>query len=227
MTQPKILIGCPTSEHKAYCFQEYLEGIKALTYPNFDVLLVDNSQDNNYFNKISKLLPTIKGPFIENARPRIAESRNLLRQKFLEGDYDYFLSLEQDVVPPKDVIERLLAHNKKVISGVYYKKIDFGKGEKISPLVYKMDVNLNITNFTAKELEQPRLIQVGAFGVGCVLIHRDILKNIKFRIFEEGTSFDDMPFCLDCKNNNFDLFVDTSIKCIHHTEKMDWATIKK
>src|SRR3989344_1313055 len=35
------------------------------------------------------------------------------------NDYDYFFSLEQDVIPGKDVLKKLISHNKEVVSGIY------------------------------------------------------------------------------------------------------------
>ena len=55
MNKPKILVGCPTSFHKEYALEQYAESIKALTYPNYDILLVDNSKDDVYFKRIKKL----------------------------------------------------------------------------------------------------------------------------------------------------------------------------
>ena len=118
---PKVLVGCPTSEHKEYCLDKYLEGIKALTYSNFDFLLVDNSEDDRYYNQLkNKGVNVVRDKYYELARERVAKSRNILREKCLNEGYDYFFSLEQDVVPPIDVIERLLKHKKEIISGVYY-----------------------------------------------------------------------------------------------------------
>src|SRR3989344_9577139 len=106
----KVLVGCPTSFHKEYCLDKYAEGIKALTYRYSDVLLVDNSKDDSYLNKIKVMgLNATKGFYFEGARDRIVASRNILREKVLNEGYDYFLSLEQDVVPPKDIIERMLS----------------------------------------------------------------------------------------------------------------------
>ena len=111
----KILVGCPTSNHKEYSINEYLNGIKNLNYRNFDLILVDNSEDNNYFNKLKSLgINVIKGKYFESAKDRVINSRNILREYFLNNDYDYLLSLEQDVVPPSNVIEKLLEHNKEV-----------------------------------------------------------------------------------------------------------------
>ena len=87
---PKILVGCPTSFHKEYALEAYAKAIKSLTYKNFDILLVDNSEDNKYFEKIKSFnIPVIKGPYFPSARDRIVASRNLLREKVIK-DYDYF-----------------------------------------------------------------------------------------------------------------------------------------
>ena len=70
--KPKILVGCPTSDHKEYCLDKYLEGIKALTYPNFDFVLVDNSKEEKYYNKLKdKGLNVLRDKYYELARERL------------------------------------------------------------------------------------------------------------------------------------------------------------
>ena len=92
--QSKVLVGCPTSNYNEYALEEYAEAVKNLTYKNYDFLLVDNSKDDSYLKKLKSFgLPAIKGPWFEGAKQRIIKSRNLLREKALEGNYDYLLSL--------------------------------------------------------------------------------------------------------------------------------------
>lgn len=227
----KVLVGCPVSYHKEYCFKEYFDGIKSLTYPNHDVLLVDNSEDDNYFNKIKKFLPAIKGPYFESALDRIITSRNVLREKVIEGNYDYFLSLEQDVIPPKDIIERLLKHNKKVITGIYFVHNKIGGKIKLTPLAYKeipSDKELpDMRPLRDSELMSNDLIKIVSCGLGCVLIHRDVLKKIKFR--HENKVFDDRFFCIDLYKQKIPIYADTSIKCKHYiyNRPYPWSKIKK
>ena len=52
----KVLIGCPTSEHKKYCLQEYAQAVKQLIDENTDVLIVDNSKTDDYKKEIKKFL---------------------------------------------------------------------------------------------------------------------------------------------------------------------------
>src|SRR3989338_10139709 len=144
MTNPKVLVGCPTSMHKKYCIEEYLAAAKALTYSNYDLILVDNTESDEYYDFLeSKGVTVFKAPYYaETARERIVVSRNMLRQYALENDYDYFFSLEQDVIPPVDVIEQLLSCKQPVVSGVYCKEYSLTKegkeiGKTIMPLLYR------------------------------------------------------------------------------------------
>ena len=233
----KILIGCPTSDYHAYCLKEYIEGIKALTYPNLDILLVDNSKEESYIKKIKEYdISVIKSPYVESARDRIINSRNLLRQKFLEGDYNFFFSLEQDVIPPKDVIERLLAHKKEIVSGVYFAEknlISESFHKKILlPVLYDFvkengkDIPDKMRFFGGDELDGS-LKEVKTAGLGCLLIHKKVLKNIKFRYEKDG--FDDVFFCQDLRAKGFKVFADTSVICKHLIKKRpwDWKDIRK
>lgn len=230
MNQPKILVGCPTHKVKEYCLKDYSDIIRNLTYPNYDVLLVDNTNGNSYFKKIKKQnLPVIKGPYFESAMDRIVSSRNILREKALEG-YDYFLSLEQDVIPPKNIIESLLKHNKKVISAAYFNFQIANNERKPMPMLWFKPKNetKDIMYYLPEEFifKKPGLYKVFASGLGCLLIHRSVLEKIKFR--HDGKGFDDVWFCKDCRDNNFDVFADTSLRCQHVTVKGGkWSNIKK
>lgn len=221
---PKILVGCPTSNHKGYCFEEYLKGIKSLTYPNFGVLLIDNSESNEYYDKIKEKISIIKDKWFENARERIVHSRNILREKVLNENYDYFLSLEQDIIPPKYIIEKLLKHNKKVIGGLYFKT---GSFDELIPLIWLRNDEKTARRAELKEVENNRLLNVITCGLGCLLIHRSVLEKVKFRYVKEKEAFDDVWFCEDARNNGFEVYCDTSIKCKHMIKGMDWDKIKK
>lgn len=220
---PRILVGCPTSIHKKYCLKEYVNGIKSLTYKNFDVLIVDNSENNDYYNEIKKELPCIKDRWFENARDRIVHSRNLLRKKVLDEGYDYFLSLEQDIIPPKDIIEKLLKHSKKIVSALYFKTDPNGT---LSPLLWIKDY-IGTRKAYLDEVEGNKLIKAEACGVGCILIHKAVLKDIKFRYDKNQEGFDDVFFCKDAIGKGFEIYCDTGIKCKHLIKGMDWDSIKK
>ena len=225
MQPPKVLVGCPTADYKSYCLKEYADAVKSLTYLSYDVLIVDNSSNYEYFKKIKEQgLNVIKGPYFEGARERIVHSRNMIREKVLSGGYDYFFSLEQDVIPEKDAIERLIRHNKKIVSGVVYNNLPAGNEIKLMPMIYVQHPldQTGLWYISEKELRKEQLVEVKACGLGCVLIHRDMIKKIKFR-YAKG--FDDMMFCKDAVELGFKIFADTSVKPKHlHST---WTGIQK
>lgn len=248
--KPKILVGCPTYEGRDYCLNQYIGSVKELTYSNYDILLVDNSKTEDYFNRIRKMnINVIKGCYKEGANERIVNSRNVLRDKVLKGGYDYLLSLEQDVIPPLNVIESLLRHNKEVVSGIYYNYFKKPDGKRLlQPLVYKelieqekeklkwyKDIQLEEgplrRQCTSNEVEGGELIKLKACGLGCVLIHRDVLEKVKFRYELNKNCFDDMYFCGDAGTAGFEIYADTSVKCKHmvlgRKKEESWEVLKR
>ena len=222
----RVLVGCPTYEGYRYCLKEYTRGVKALTYPDYDAVLVDNSQGNDYTHEIKlQGLDAIRGPHLKNVYERIVESRNILRDRMLKGKYDYFLSLEQDVIPPANVIEQLIRHEKNIVSGVYYKlyavnvkgKDGMVKQKKtLLPLVFTFSNEKDKMNVCyPKDVEGDHFFKIRACGLGCVLISKRVLEKVKFRYDPAKSTFDDFLFCSDALDRGFDIYTDTSVKCKH------------
>jgi len=224
----RILVGCPTSEHKAYCLREYAEGLSRLAYPSFDVLLVDNSEGIEYSRKIQDLgFDVVRGLFLPRAKERIVASRNLLRERFLQGGYDYLFSLEQDVIPPADALERLLRHGKHIMSGVVFTRFEIQGEKRIKPLLWGFSEDPDQMRFMDTEVATPGLYQIRACGLGCLLLHRDVLEKIPFRLLTDRSTFDDVPFCKDAYDFGFEMYADTSVKCRHLIEGMKWDQIDR
>src|SRR3989344_9600764 len=115
---PKILVACPTYEGMAYCLDKFIERINSLTYPDYDILIVDNSKTNDYYNRLSSInrIKVIKDNFTDkNAKIIIVHSRNLIIDYALENNYDFILMMDQDVIPPNDIIELLLSCDKDIV----------------------------------------------------------------------------------------------------------------
>ena len=222
----KVLVGCPTSNHKEYCLKEYLEGIKNLSYENIHFVLVDNSEDDEYYSKLKKLgVSAIKGKYFEKAKDRVIDSRNILRKYCLDNNYDYFLSLEQDVVPPKDIIEKLLKHDKDIVCGLYFYLGDDDK--TLLPMVWVHHEGEYAKRLNFNEVSENKLIEAITCGLGCVLIKKNVLEEIEFRHVKEKSPWDDLWFCEDAREKGFKVYVDTGVRCKHYLKGMDWSNIKK
>ena len=236
---PKILVGSPVNEMYDYCIEEYIKALKSLTYKNFDILLVDNSKGNNFLNKLKSFnIPVIKDNWFEEPRDRQISGRNILREKTIQN-YDYFLNLDQDVIPPKDIIERFLVHKRRVLTGIYFNYKQFTPKEKGSregirhgklfPTIWaSIDNQGNIRQIEEKELDGS-LKQVGLCGSGCLFIHKSVLKKITFRYSKENDDpktnkfvFDDSYFCSDLRELKIPIYADTSIICKHLIKDKKW-----
>lgn len=141
---PKVLVGCPTYDGKDYVLEEYMENVISLDYPNYDIIIVDNSERKGgpFFKRLKKYesrkgnaknVYVISDRRARTSRQTIAKSRNKIREHFLRGDYKYYMSIEFDLIPPKDIITKLMAEKKPVITGMY----EIGYDERASHLQEK------------------------------------------------------------------------------------------
>jgi GT2 family glycosyltransferase len=234
----KVLVGSPVNEAYEYCLDEYLEGLKSLTYPDYDILLIDNSKTDTFYNKLKSLnIPVIRGEWFEEPRDRQVHGRNILREKAIEG-YDYFLNLDQDVIPPKDIIERFLAHKRRVLTGIYFNYKQFTQKEegtnegtrhgKVFPTIWAITEG-GVRQIEESELKPAKVIPVGLCGSGCLFIHKSVLKKITFHYSKENDDpefkkliFDDSYFCNDLKNLKIPVYADTSMICKHLIKNKPW-----
>lgn len=55
-------------------------------------------------------------------------------------------------------------------------------------------------------------------GTGCILIHRSVLKNIKFKCEDWCDGVDDVIFCKEATEKGYEIYADTNIICKHLIE---------
>lgn len=120
MTASKVLVACPNHVVKEYSFQRWIDAVTNLTYPNYDILVVDNSPGGELAERYGAQVPIVVLDASDRpeiaidegwSRPtivRINRSMELIRQHFLTGGYSHWMNIESDVIPPPDVIEVLL-----------------------------------------------------------------------------------------------------------------------
>ena len=232
METKKVLVGCPIYDGKEYCLKEYIEGLKSLTFENFDVCLVDTSKKGDFFKKLLEIASdwekekkgkfSVKRiPYISpEPRQRIIEARNMIREIALKENYDYFFSLEADVIAPSDMIERLLLREKEIVSGVYFNLVP-QRNSLVILAFEKTGENehgeVETRTLTLQDIMPSRLIEnLYVTGVGCILIKRNVLAKIKFRFDEKFDAFDDWWFCTDAIKEGFSINLDTSMLCKHY-----------
>jgi GT2 family glycosyltransferase len=193
-------------------------------------MLVDNSPTAGFYNELKNRPGIIAKQvnYCESARKRIVNARNLLLKKAIEEDYDYFFSLEQDIIVNSDILTRLLSHNVPIVSAYYGKDILLTLRDDETDEIKKATINLpviymqqkeGVRQANANEVYGKGLIEVGAFGLGCIMIAREVFEKIKFRYSPEKEAFDDMYFCIDAKKLGYSLYCDgnTVVEHLHKT----------
>jgi len=118
---PKVLIGVPSYTGHAYCRKQLVESLKRIAQPeNIDVLIVWNGPKlwgfDDFTTKIYKQKPGDRGVDI------LREKQNIIRDYAIKHKYDYIFLLESDNIPPDNIIDKLLSHNKDIITGFYFLK---------------------------------------------------------------------------------------------------------
>ena len=107
----KILIGTPVHSVKDYCFAEWLEHLKQFE-KIADVFFVDNSIGLDYKAKVESLSSYETAHIDLDATKvddeRISYAREIIRQRVIDGGYDYWFSLESDLFVPANTLDELL-----------------------------------------------------------------------------------------------------------------------
>lgn len=226
--KPKVLIGTPTAQIKDYCWNEFSERVDQLTYKKSAFYLVDNSLSRKYHKKIRK--QRVDVGFVKRKSKSniqyICESHNMIRDYALKHNFDYLLHLESDVIPPIDVIERLLSHNKAVVSAPYH--INFGDRSQLM-LVEQEPNTIDFLETEMMSIEDGFLFLDGTLkkihngGLGCTLIHKSVLEQIPFRYMDGYHAHPDTFFAIDLAVKKIDFHVDTSIMCEHRNS--EWVEL--
>lgn len=220
---PKVLIGAPTYKGKDYALRDFAFSLKSIVYDNADILYVDNTVNGD----ISEIMNECGINTIKLSNPhklvskRMSQSNNVIRKKVLDEGYEYYLSLETDMIVPETIIYELLATRKKLIGCLY----NIYGGALRTKCAFLADASITgrFTYATAPLLDSQPLNRpahrVEQCGLGCTLIHRSILEKIEFRSSMSTTP--DSHFFRDCIANDIQPYLYTDAVCFH-MNKGDW-----
>jgi 2-polyprenyl-3-methyl-5-hydroxy-6-metoxy-1,4-benzoquinol methylase len=144
-------------------------------------------------------------------------ARNQLVDAAIGAGFDWILMLDDDMVVPPDLVQRLLAHDKDVCGALY-----FQRGGSFHPVIMHRIVEENGT-FAAKFvahssplLKNPGLHQVDIAGGGCLLFKVDIFRKLMPPYFESERALGtDINLCSRLLDAGVDIFCDTSIELGH------------
>lgn len=241
METPRVLIGTPTFEGMRYCLKEFLKSVMSIDYPNYDALLIDNSNGDEFFLELQKEkgIITMKDHTKENENiMRLISSRNKVLQYALKNNYDYILMLDADIIPPKEVIKELLSCKKEIVSGIYFnyfnisgetkwlacawKKLSqelFDQIKEKQPLLMAgYDSPKDMTeHLTKPDIESGNLFEVVIPSAGCMLLSKTIFKKFTYGMpkNKKPNQTDDIYFLEKIRNAGFQPYCYTKVLCEH------------
>jgi GT2 family glycosyltransferase len=241
VTDPKVLIGTPTFEGMEYCLKEFLDGVRGIDYSNYDVLFVDNSEEDTFFTELKKEEGIISVRDTTNDTSnvmRLISSRNIILQYALENNYDYVLMIDADVVPPKNVLKELLGCKKDIVSGWYFNYFNISGKTKWLPCVWKklshelfdeikekypslMDgygsPESMTEHLTKPDVESGKLFEVVIPSAGCMLLSKAVFEKISYGMPEDKKpeQSDDIYFLEKARNAGFQPYCYTKVRCEH------------
>jgi GT2 family glycosyltransferase len=239
---PRVLIGVPTFGGMKYCLDEFLVGLRNLTYPNAEILMVDNSLNDNFFEELKKerdIVVVRDETLAKKPAERLVSSRNKILDYAVEKGFDYVFMLDADVVCPRGIIEELMKCRKEVISGLYFGYFNSSGKLKILSVawrgitpeefaVIRSKVKLSESvkshedlqrHLTQEEIDSNSLLEVIYPSAGCMLLSRAVFSMVRYGLPETPEGFtasgDDIYFIREARKLGFGIWCHTGFKCDH------------
>lgn len=125
----------------------------------------------DYFNAIDKPIGTVI-TFSHGQSP--ARNRNIIIDGALKHECTHILFLDDDVAVQRDVLTRLLAHDKDIVGGLYLMR-----SYPHTPILFDYADDQGRCRTHYLKDGECGLIEVVAMGLGCCLIKTDVFKNME------------------------------------------------
>lgn len=148
-------------------------------------------------------------------------ARETLIETMLETKADYLLFLDDDMVFPKDTIEKLAKHDVGVVSALAFGRKDPYQACALN-MCYRADSDLVAEEYLhIVNWPENTLLKVGATGLACTLIKREVLEAIgKYSCTSKEGAGEDVEFMRQCRDKGYDIYVDTGLTIGHLGDRL-------
>lgn len=145
-------------------------------------------------------------------------ARERLTEWAIEGKMDYMLMIDDDMIVPMDLFERLFRHNVDVVAPLAFMRVSPHR-----PVIYRVDEGYDpmmkceyYIPHTVNNYPKDKLVECDAVGFGAALIKMDVVKKMEKPWFMSTTaSGEDLWFCYKARKAGARVFMDTSTKLGH------------
>ena len=220
----KILITAPLRQDTDI-FEEYQKGLDALEVPEgFGVsrfFVVNDCKEVIPFIRDAEYTVADTGEDYEKTgndhlwtlelMAKMSDLRNRTITEMLTGGYDYWLSIDTDIVPDPKTLKTLIAADKDIVSEIFWTQAPNGS-YWCNAWMWDQAAGMSET------WRKPGLYRVGMTGA---------LTLVKRRVFEAGVDYTRIPnimkalrgedrhFCVRAACAGFELWVDTHCPATH------------
>ena len=113
----------------------------------------------------------------------IVANHNAARRRVIEEGYDALLSIEADMIVPRDALVKLAGVDADIVYGLYIWRSKMNRQWSAYETV-KLFGGASFSHIAGKTAEWGNVVDVEGLGMGCTLIHRRVLETIGFRLYE-------------------------------------------
>lgn len=142
---------------------------------------------------------------------RVDQVRNLIADWVIRG-YDYLFAVDYDMIFPADTLKKLIEADKDIVSAIYRQRLE----PQAIEIYNKQNVRMEYKDLFKKYEE------IGACGLGCALIKKEVFIQIGYPQFEYFPALDhnhtfseDLDFCGKARNKGFTIWCIPTITCGH------------
>ena len=231
--ETKILIGAPVRQSEGV-FREYLKSLDNLEKP--DNVTIDRFFYLHNSPELAKLLKpdeyllvTSDEDYKRDENTHEWKSVNLkivtylkndLLKRTIEGDYDYFMLVDSDLILHPKTLVALFEADKPITAEVFWTK--WQAGERPTPNAWDLD-HFTFYEDSIDKWKNPGLYKVGGTGA-CILIHRSVIESgVNYSpLYNVSFWGEDRSFSIRATAHDYELWLDTNCPCKHLYRKTEY-----
>lgn len=189
----RVLVFCPTYPQQPLVRSVTLQALMSLDWPSCE--LVFSRED-------------IPEPDRTQGHQNMFEKYVRARQIALDGGYDALLTVEADIVVPRDGLAKLAEVDAGVAYGLYCsRRSSYGYNWLLVQKPGSVYASPESLNPDFRQAAWGNVVESAGYGLGCTLIRREVLEQIPFRYPDQLVACD-WYFAIDCQQ--------TGIRQAHH-----------
>lgn len=199
---------------------ECLDSLKKITYPNYEITLVDNGSTDGSVECLKKLYPKIE--IIENQKNfGFAEGNNIGIKKAIIKRTDYVLLLNNDTIVEKEFLDKLIQvaesdPNIGIVGPTIYYYNDVNKIQSAGTKISLKTGTIKTFRLNKNDLGEYNNITDVDSVTGCALLAKsELFENIGYLIKEYFAYWEETEWCIRARKKGYKVMYVPQAKVWH------------